>query len=661
MDNDSYMSMQQIAVELKASQRSVYYDLCKVNEWLTSNKIPELEVKRGKGLFLNDETRNLIENCAEDLEIEDIYVYSPMERVQLIICGIIYSAEPVHIDQLMDYCKVSRNTIFNDLQVVVNQLQKYDLNLEYQSKKGYQIAGDIIKVRAVFLLHFHELTNLFTNNGIKFLDQEKISNYEQMLKCIEKELGVEYIEENRKSLAVLLPMMEQGDENLYFNDLKKEELIISKEYKLVEKYFPDFSEKEKIYLCLHLLGGRIATWSADIFEDTSNETAYEITKALVAEFEKIACVIFDRKEELERQLFIHISSSLYRYKYGIQIWDSINEEIIREYPDLFEITKIVSRYLEKQVGLPIPDSEVAYLALHFGAFLAIDNNKSEKTRVLIVCVNGISTGNMLKREITKMFHDVEVVGVKAVTQIVNAQAMCDVIVSTVKFKNVVPVIHVHPILTAKDKELLVRHFRLKSGLNIVNSEKVFSVIKPYVEEKDYDKVQKLLEECFYGGQDKNYPEINKQRIELLDVLNEQKIEIHSERYRWPQALWLTGDYLVEIESIQSTYIDSIISQLRYYGPYMFIAPRVILAHSKPELGVKKMDCAIHVFRDAVEFSEKDFANIVIMLAAEDQESHLKILRDIMTIFENDEIVDEIVEKTSSKEVLEFFKEIINNK
>ena len=67
---------------------------------------------------------------------------------------------------------------------------------------------------------------------------------------------------------------------------------------------------------------------------------------------------------------------------------------------MFEITKIVSRYLEQMIGMPIPDSEVAYLALHFGAHLKVSKYRGIRLRVLIVCVNGISTGNMIKREVT---------------------------------------------------------------------------------------------------------------------------------------------------------------------------------------------------------------------------------------------------------------------
>ena len=661
LNNKSYLPLQQIANDLGVSQRSVYYDLCRINEWLQYNDIPELEVIRGKGLLLDDDMRSQIENCTEDTAVEDVYIYSPMERVQIIICGIIYLESPVHIDELTQYCKVSRNTIFNDLRVVVSQLQKYDLKLEYKSKVGYMISGDVIKMRAIFLLNFQRLQNLFMSNSIQFIDYEKINHYETVLKQLEKELGVEYVPDNRRSLAVLLPMMEQGNENIEFEDLKKQEMESRKEYHLVEKYFPYLIEKEKIYLCIHLLGGRIATSSEDIFENTPNAMAYEITKALVSEFEKVACVSFERREELERQLFVHINSSMYRYQYGIQNLDSLNQDIMREYPDLFEITKIVSRYLEKQIGLPIPENEVAYLALHFGAYLPISKSKSEKIRVLIVCANGISTGNMLKREMKKMFSEVEIVGIKAATQIHNVQETCDLIVSTVKLKSVVPVIQVHPILTGRDKEVLVRHFKLKNKHESIHSNEIFSIVKRYISEENYEKVQKLIEAYLQNGEGTRYLDSDQQRKSLLELIEPAKIEIHENTCRWTQSLWMAGDHLMEIGSINASYIESIISQLRYYGPYMFIASRVILAHSKPEAGVNHLDCAIHFFKQPIEFSETDKASVVVVLAAEDQESHLKILHDIMTIFEDDEVIEEILALKSVEDILKLFEKILDQK
>lgn len=115
LESDTYLSQQQIADALQVTKRSIYYDLCRINEWLDFYHIPELEMVRGKGILISEEVRRQIEACAEEIEGDESYILSPMERVHMIICAVIYSEEPVYIDQLQDYCAVSRNTIFNDL------------------------------------------------------------------------------------------------------------------------------------------------------------------------------------------------------------------------------------------------------------------------------------------------------------------------------------------------------------------------------------------------------------------------------------------------------------------------------------------------------------------------------------------------------------------
>ncbi len=657
--SDTCLSQQQIAEELQVTKRSIYYDLCRINEWLDLHHIPELEMVRGKGILIDKKVRRQIEACADEMEGDESYILSPMERVHMIICAVIYASEPVYIDQLQDYCAVSRNTVFNDLRVVVNRLQDYDLKLEYESKRGYRIVGDVIKVRAVFLMSFQEIRPIFISGGLKFINREKVDHYIEILQMIEEKLNTQYVDGILESLAMLLPLMEGEESHVYFPNLKKPELERTKEFEIIEHFLPNLVEKEKIYLCLHLLGARVAVASNDIFENNCNQTVYEMTKALIAEFEKTACVVFEDKEELGRSLFIHINSSLYRYQYGIQIINSISEDIIREYPDLFEITKIVSKYIEQQIGLPIRDGEIAYLALHFGAHLSVTPAKSPVLRILIVCANGISTGNMLKRELQKMIPGVEIAGTVSADKVINAQNICDLIVSTVNIKNVIPVIHVHPILTDTDRDMILK--RVKDRPALVDVENVMNIVKPYIEETNYQDVRRELEAYYAESGRKGLEKKAKNRLKgLLDVLPVRHIGIHEggQEYRWTQALYEAGKCLEESGIIEKRYMDSIISSLRYYGPYMFISSGVILAHAKPEEGVRHLGLSLHIFRNGVTFSEFYKANILLVLAAVDQESHLKILKDILNIFTIETRVEDLMQKKEPEEVLAYIGKVL---
>lgn len=380
-----FISLQQLIDELNVSRRSIYYDICRINEWLEENLVQEITIERGKGILIPTEDKQKIKELLQE-EIPDMnYYFQPSERVKIIIMRIFYSESPVYINQLMDCCQVSRNTVFGDLRVVVNTLHEYDLNLEYESKEGYQISGDTVRARAVFSLLFTELRRLYEKDILSFLPKDMISEHLQRLKQVEKELGIHYVDGCLLGIAAMMPVISRNNGKLYFPGLKKDEIEQTPEYRLVMKYYPELEESERIYVTLHLLGARLTTASDDIFENAIDESVYGITKSLVTEFEKISCVNFEDREELERDLFVHINASMYRYHYGIQVGNPLCEDIKREYPHVFETTRIVCKYLEKMIGIPMLDSEIAYLAMHFGAHLKITEKQNERLRILIVC------------------------------------------------------------------------------------------------------------------------------------------------------------------------------------------------------------------------------------------------------------------------------------
>lgn len=659
-NGEDYISLKQIAEETGVSKRSIYYDLCKINEYLSYYGVDEIEVVRGKGILIPEEDKRKIEKIVENESGEESYIFSPTERVKIIYCYILIShlSRPVYIEQLSEYCQVSRNTIFNDLRVVVNQLQEYNLTLEYESKRGYRITGDVISIRALFFMYFNTLLPLYHSGVLNFLNQEPIDEYEHRLELIAGELNTEYVDGVLQSLAVLTPLMYKGARRPYFPNLRKEKIINTDEFRLVQKYYPDLAESEQLYLCLHLLGSRVAVPACDMFDNNADQSVYEITKALVAEFEKIACVIFEDREELERSLFVHINTSLYRYQYGIQIGNPLSDDIIREYPNLFDITKVVTRYLEQLVGLPIPDSEIAYLALHFGAHLKVSRPMADQLRILIVCMNGVSAGNMLRREVQQLLPYAKIVDVVAMVDVMNLQEICDLVISTVKVKSIVPCITVHPILTDIDRRAILNHRLIEQRKRLDDGELLFDIVKKYVDEKDYDNLKKDLASFFEGEAEVEGKSFFKRPLGLIDFLEKDRIMITWEEYRWQDAVKYAGEKLLLEESIEKRYLDNIISQIRYYGPYMFVTQGLLLAHGKPEDGVKHLDVSMTIFKKPVKFSDFHEARILITLAAEDQEKHLKILKDIMTVFEIESRVDDVAALETKEEVLSYLKKVI---
>lgn len=653
-----FVSLKEIAEETGVSRRSVYYDVCNINEWLEEHGIKELEIERGKGLLIPVEDKKRIADLLEEKPVDDFYVFLPSERVKIIICCVIYSKNPVYIEQLMSTCQVSRNTVFGDLRVVVQQLREYDLELKYEHKQGYRIAGDTIRARALFFLYFNELSSLFDSGILPFFNREEIHGYLDKLKRLREELSIKYVEGSLLSLAALLPIMNNGGDELRFPGLKYEEISRTREYHLVVKYFSELVENEKIYLCLHLLGSRVSVATDEIFDTRANQSVYGITKALVTEFEKIACVNFVNKEELERALFVHINSSLYRYQYGIQIGNPMGEDIIREYPNLFEITRLVSRYLEQMIGMPIPDGEVAYLALHFGAYLTVSRQTTEKLRILIVCVNGISTGNMIKREVMKLLPEAEIVDVVSAVDVMNAQNICDLVISTVRMKSVLPLIVVKPILTDEDRRNILSQEIVQSSLKNKRAEILFETLKKYTSEENYGNLKADIVRCLQENGEQIAFSLPMGSCGIMERISLQKIILSDKQMLWQDSVRLAGECLVQNGSIEPCYLETIISQTMYYGTYMFLTDTVMLAHAKPEDGVKHVDVSLAIFKTPVFFGKGKSAKMIIVLAAEDQEKHLKMLNDIMRIVDKEENVEKLWKSDSAQKALEELRNIV---
>ena len=477
MYTSGYLKIQDLADELQVSKRSVYYDISKINEWLESNNIDPLIQERGKGLLINKQQSLAIQKVLNQTN-DSLLVYTPEERVMIIICYIIVRDHPLYIDDFIQECQVSRNTIINDLKSVDNLLSKYSLNLSYDIKSGYRIIGDIIKKRALFFMLFpnhlwsyHEKNQLFQSDDVK----NKKNLY--LLRSIEKELQAEYVTGILPALSVFISSIENRNDELNFSDMDIEEIIETKEYQLVHEYFPKLKNSEQIYVTLHLLGSRLQTIPVNVMKE-HGET-YIIAKNLVKEFERISYFYYDKEEELINAISAHLKTSLYRYRYGIQLGNPMLDSIKTEYSDLFNLTKKACLTLEKQLDVLISDAEVAYLTLHFGAFMPQKKKNKEHFRILIICPNGIGTGNMLRQEVSNL--------VPQATEITNLPLSSytpnhdfDVVISTVVLLNEKKLIVVHPILTDQDRVAILRNCMSTEPRAKMQIDDIINIAKNYI-------------------------------------------------------------------------------------------------------------------------------------------------------------------------------------
>lgn len=670
LTRSSTLSIQEITAELSVSERTVYNELDKANNWLRMKKLPELQNVRGKLQPFTEEEKAQFDSVMQQEQLQDDYIFTPTERTQIIVCQMIVCEEAVYVEDLMNSCLVSRNTIFTDLQSVISRLHSYQLGLGYEKKRGYWIDGDPIRIRAIFFLYFNMMEPLWASGKLNFLRMDEIKPYLKLLENIERELGVNYVRGDMVALAAMLPVMKRGDEKLYFSDVSVEKIKDSKEYNVVRRYFSELEDTEQIYLTLHFLGGRLVSYSREEADKAENESILEIAKNLVAEFERRACVMFEQKEDLIKNLYQHITSSIYRYRFGIQIGNTMAEDIKREYLYIFDTVRAAVQVLEQQIGLQISDSEVAYLALHFGANLENAKQDEHELRILVVCMNGVATGNMISHELKRILPRAKVVGVVSVSDMVNPHNICDIIIASAKVKALVPVIIVNPILNDFDRKNILRHPLIRSRYGFVDLDALYKAVKKYVYTEKHTEFKHELEKFFIRQREEKQSLINPNVWRLTDFLTEDRIiflerdgtkrgEMRSDYGenipRWRRALYNTSSILVERGSINDNYVECIIKRLIEAGPYMFVTDDLVLAHAKPENGVNHLDFSIGIAPEGILFECEKRARIVFCLAVEDQQKHIGILRDIRKVLAKTTQIDELVKAKTAYQVCEIIR------
>lgn len=655
---NEHMSVEDIARIRMVSRRSVYYDLCKINEWMEYNSLPPVEAERGKGIYLTADQRNQIARLSDRTDSMTGYVLSPSERIYVLICLVGNSVNILRIEELSGFCQVSRNTVINDLKAAASLLSRFDLKLCYKPASGYYVEGEAIRRRSVCLYCFYQVSSLYTSGILRFYgrDRAEVQDSLERLAAVARALDTSYTEEVQFSMVQMFPVMRQGTDSLKFKDFYVSGVLESREFQLVEEYFPEFSSNERVYLAIHLLGNRGALW-----DTKENDDLYGVACALVSEFERIAGIRFASDSEVERAVFVHLKTVWPRILYGIRIDGApLIQDLVRANIDLFEVTRKACAYLEHELALPVADSEIACLALNFAGYIEQSANTDDKLRVLVVCRLGTVAGYMLSWEIRAMLSHVQIIGVVAHQDVFNVKDVCDLVVSTVPVKSDVQVVVVHPIMTDREKLTLMNIGtkivldRRQAGPDMA-CEEILEIVKQYVPKGRWDGLRDELTDYFeHKRQVRLKLDISKSQG-LLYHLTEDRICLADKEMSWGEALRLVGKPLIQDKSIEPQYVETIEELIRTMGTYMFFVPWLILAHAKPDAGVNRLSVSMGIFKEPVMFSQYRQAKIILMLAPVDKESHMEILKDIMTIFAVQSRINDLQHQESAYAVIELLK------
>lgn len=697
-EKNDYVKVQELAETYKLTDRAIRYKIDKIEEFLVKNGFQYLDKQHLKGIkIINESGLNEFLDSFLGEYTPYKYVYSKSERFEFIGMKILQSKEPVKLSYFQSKLCVSKNTISKELELIEKWLNERELKIIRKSRLGIIVDGneenkrkaireitsetisteDIVnyvkKGTAKSKINNLQFNTLFSDIDIDFIDS--------IIKSVEVEFNKEFSDEAYGSLITHITLMIKRvelDTNISIPEINLENLKVGKQYEVAKKilkkievhYNIKIPEEETNYITLHLLGAKVLKTN-EIYNisEYDPDNLYNLCKKMTEEIEKIYNVDFESKrEKVIEGLVLHLRPSIYRIKFNLKLINPLYDEIRINYNELFLNTKLVSTYLEDFIGNKIDDHEIAYIALHFGA--ALKNAKEDEKKILkviLVCGTGVGTAKMLSSQILNKFQ-VEIVGTVSSRMVKDFKDVeYDFIISTVDIPDISnsSYIKINPLMLKKDYEKLSKHLQAKYKKE-ENYEEEMQLINRLIDiagkHSSINDVEQLKYEFMY--------ELKKERQQLTtknfgyklnDLITSDVISLNIECRYWQEAIRKGMNVLREKNYVEKSYEEAVINNIKEMGPYMVVAPGIVLSHAKPENGVNKLSMSLMTIKNPVKFGSElnDPVKLVITLAPKDRESHLRALSQLMELFMNSEELKSIFKAKTTEEIINIINKYSN--
>ncbi|MHA7136739.1 BglG family transcription antiterminator [Rossellomorea arthrocnemi] len=673
----------ELVARMNLSQRTIYYDLDQINSWLRTEGLEPIESQHGKGLFLPPESKSQL-MVSKDQSFEDWqYQLSKEEREVLIKASILLEEQDASMQRFMDLTSMSRGTIAKVIKDIKKEFREAGLDLYYKKGSGYRLRGPeeakrtmLSTILATIFSHqdwqnvrneVHRMIQPEADTWSQETEQRRLVR--EILYEAEKELGLTLTDEMVEILSLqILMIMKRIELQKYISvpDEEKEVLKQTEAYRaalhITNKLDVTFPDDEVCFITMNLLGSKVQQDNFNRYTEQELSGLKEVVQRMIHDFQLYSCVVFDDKKGLEENLISHIKPTFYRLKYGLSIANDLSDSIQTTYPDIFHLTKRVMRHLELYVGKTVPDEEAAYITLHFGGWLTKEKKKVEtKFRALIVCENGIGTSNMLRTQLENLIAGLNVITTLSMREYRTNTYEADIIFSTnyIKEKDI-PVIHVPAILTNLEKERVMQRMNelFDSKPNEKNrTDLLMDVIKRHATVHEEDALKRDLVQLL----EQTTPTIKELRKPMLnELLTEQTIQLKDRVTSWEEAIRVASEPLVDQQSIRPDYVDAMITNVKELGPYIVIAPNIAIPHARPETGVEQLGMSFLRLEEPVYFSEKEKhrAQLIIVLAAIDNQTHLKALAQLTELLSNEDNVEKLISASDRQTVIELINQTV---
>ncbi|SEO21629.1 PTS system, ascorbate-specific IIA component [Amphibacillus marinus] len=644
--------VEKLVLLLEKSRKQFWYELSLLNQELEAKGYRPIKEGNGKLIISPEDFKNMA--ALVEVDIIDLYQLQE-ERIYFLYLFIACQKDFIANIHLQQFLQLSRNAVMLDLKKMRKWLAKSAVTLEYDRTDGYLLLGNERSVRELMEVALSKLRErLPLDKVLTVFEQEwgqkqDLDQVSQLITMQMKQAQLLVVQDRLEAFIYLIIFIKQRAHRvrLQFSDdecaLLKEQLLFPISQNIVQAIFQTDSEAEVFFWESRLLG-----ITQGIEQSTNQAYFNKLTDVVLMNVSVMIGVNYHQLRTLKQTLYQHIVPAYFRIKFNVYYENALLTKIKKEYAELFQITKRALQPLEKATGQSISESEIAYFTIHFGGYLR-NNNKSESLKALVVCPNGISSSLIMVSTVREIFPEIDIVrthsleGIEAVQQ-----EEIDLIFSTTYFWTDKKIYVINPILNPVEREVLREQvgqdFPSLPRLQPIQTHELVKIIERHGQIRDKHSLINDLQQYLY----KRREGTKRGMMNLTDILNPSLINVLPEVSDWRAAIKEAASPLLAQAYIKDEYVTAMIETVENLGPYIVLAPKVAVAHARPERGVNKLGISLLKLNNSVNFNLPDeddperHVQLVFVLAAVDGNAHLKALMQLSKIIEEEENIEALI-------------------
>lgn len=582
----------------------------------------------------------------------DFYDYrlNSEERIWVISAHLCASSAPMKIEQMQALLSASRTTVSNDIKTVGIILEKRGISFHENKHMGIQMrCGEhqrrelILEIAQVlgvmrgfqnpdfafspFPLFFRRL---FSSPGSEAEARNAIAQYEvqSRLHLLDRQYDELFF-----FLSLCVSAIEAG------RRIASRERQPGPAREIAAALFqcmgtPLGDENEVDYLAEKI--AEFGITGQEIAPQKSGSYIEFLTDSLLYALSFNYDVDFLSDSVLREYLTAHIRSCAHRVQNGISLENSLLQDVLQQYPADLRILKDHIYILEHGLNLSLGDDETAYILMHILTSLERKNLAACKPKLAVACNAGIGTGNLLAMLIRKNF-DVIISSVCSIHQLdsVIRNSPVDLIVTTI------------PVQFADVPTVIVN--AIPSDRNLQELRMKLAEIR--------DAKMRLTPILRHHSPAAWIPDAVTP-VSLKSLLHPDCILLDTAAATWEEAIIAAGEPLLWKGCISVNYLNTMVSLIHRYGPYIVLAKGVALAHASPEDGMLLPGISLVRLREPVAFGHEDNDPIwaVFACAMPDKPAYTAALLNLMQKIRRPSFLQAILEAADREELMEVIGE-----